>query len=167
MIRRIPSRKVPTFFLEGLMSSFPLGYLRTFCPRKSKPCSTCVMTVFVGESSRPRSCRKRSTRGFATKPWLITSRRISERESRDSGSGKRCGSSQARALTWTTTLGGKLGGSAAPRFGFQARKPREGKSLAPFADNLARSVQTSSDNVVGESFGGEQHDLRSDHVTIR
>jgi formate hydrogenlyase transcriptional activator len=31
------------------MSSFPLGYLRTFCPRKSKPCSTCVITVFVGE----------------------------------------------------------------------------------------------------------------------
>ena len=24
------------FFLDGLMSSFPLGYLRTFCPRKSK-----------------------------------------------------------------------------------------------------------------------------------
>jgi len=39
------------FFLEGLMSSFPLGYLRTFCPRKSKPFSTCVMTVFAGESS--------------------------------------------------------------------------------------------------------------------
>src|SRR5260221_3152167 len=64
MIRRMPSRKVPTFFLEGLMSSFPLGYLRTFCPRKSKPCSTCVMTVFVGESSRPRSCRNCSTRGL-------------------------------------------------------------------------------------------------------
>jgi hypothetical protein len=28
--------------LEGLMSSFPLGYLRTFCPWKSKPCSTRV-----------------------------------------------------------------------------------------------------------------------------
>src|ERR1700740_3392039 len=103
----------------------------------------------------------------ATKPWVITSRRISDRESRDSGSCKRCGSSQARALTWTTTLGGKLGGSAAPRFGLEARKSREGKSLAPFADNLARGVQTSSDNVVGEPFGGEQHDLRSDHVTIR
>ncbi len=63
MILRIPSRKVPTFFLEGLMSSFPLGYLRTFCPRKSKPCSTCVMTVFVGESSSPRSCRNCSTTG--------------------------------------------------------------------------------------------------------
>src|SRR5437879_6870339 len=64
MVRRMPSRKVLTFFLEGLMSSFPLGYLRTFCPRKSKPCSTCVMTVFFGESSRPRSCRKCSTRGL-------------------------------------------------------------------------------------------------------
>jgi hypothetical protein len=39
-VRRMSSRKVPRFFLEGLMSSFPLGYLRTFCPRKSKPCST-------------------------------------------------------------------------------------------------------------------------------
>src|SRR6266851_5139900 len=64
MVRRMPSRKVLTFFLEGLMSSFPLGYLRTFCPRKSKPCSTCVMTVFFGESSRPRCCRKYSTRGL-------------------------------------------------------------------------------------------------------
>src|SRR6266446_648076 len=61
---RVPFRKVPTFFLEGMMNSFPLGYLRTFCPRKSKPCSTCVMTVFVGESSRPRSCRNCSTRGL-------------------------------------------------------------------------------------------------------
>src|SRR5436189_3161612 len=57
-------QEVLTFFLEGLMSSFPLGYLRTFCPRKSKPRSTCVMTVFFGESSRPRSCRKCSTRGL-------------------------------------------------------------------------------------------------------
>src|SRR6266850_2554241 len=61
---RMPFRKVPTFFLEGLMSSFPLGYLRTFCPRKSKPRSTCVTTVFVGESSSPRSCTNCSTRGL-------------------------------------------------------------------------------------------------------
>src|SRR4030095_7802847 len=57
IVLRTPSRKVLTFFLEGLMSSFPFGYLRTFCPRKSKPFSTCVMTVFVGESSSPRFCR--------------------------------------------------------------------------------------------------------------
>src|SRR5260370_29438718 len=59
-------RKVLIFFLEGLMSSFPLRYLRTFCPRKSKPFSTCVMTVFVGESSSPRSCRNCSTRGWTS-----------------------------------------------------------------------------------------------------
>jgi hypothetical protein len=33
----------------------------------------------------------------ATNPWVSTSRRISERESRESGSCKRCGSSQASA----------------------------------------------------------------------
>src|SRR5713101_2022968 len=103
----------------------------------------------------------------ATNPWVITSRRISERESRDSGSCKRCGSSQARALTWTTTLGGKVGGSAAPRLRLEAGKPREGKSLAPLADDLARSVQVSSDDVVGEPFRRKQHDLGSDHITIR
>jgi len=59
IVMRMTPRKVLKFFLEGLVSSFPLGYLRTFCPRKSKPFSTCVMTVFVGESSSPRS-RKNS-----------------------------------------------------------------------------------------------------------
>jgi hypothetical protein len=76
----------------------------------------------------------------ATNPCVITSRRISERESRESGSCKRCGSSQASALTWTTTLGGKEGGTPAPRLRLQARKSRKGESLAPLADNLARRV---------------------------
>jgi len=40
------------------MSSFPLGYLHRFCPRKSKPFSTCVITVFAGERSSPRSLQK-------------------------------------------------------------------------------------------------------------
>jgi hypothetical protein len=71
---------------------------------------------------------------------VITSRRISERESRENGSCKRCGSSQASALTWTTTLGGKEGGTPAPRLRLQARKSRKGESLAPLADNLARRV---------------------------
>ncbi len=66
IVLRMPSRNVLIFFLEGLMSSFPLGYLRTFCPRKSKPLVTCVMTVFVGESSSPRSCRNCSTRGLTS-----------------------------------------------------------------------------------------------------
>src|SRR5580704_11032552 len=33
---RKPSRKALIFFLEGLMSSFPLGYLRTFCSEEIK-----------------------------------------------------------------------------------------------------------------------------------
>lgn len=49
-----PSRKAFKLFLEGRVSNFPLGYLRTFCPRKSKPSGTCVVTVFSGESSSPR-----------------------------------------------------------------------------------------------------------------
>jgi hypothetical protein len=51
----------------------------------------------------------------ATNPWVSTSRRISERESRESGSCKRCGSSQASALTWTTTRGGEKRAGRPPR----------------------------------------------------
>ena len=40
-------------FAEGLMRSFPL-YLRTCCPRKSKPSSIWVRRGFSGESSSPR-----------------------------------------------------------------------------------------------------------------
>ena len=60
----MPSRKVLTFFLEGLMSSFPLGYLRTFCPRKSKPFSTCVMTVFVGRKFKTSFLQELLDEGF-------------------------------------------------------------------------------------------------------
>jgi hypothetical protein len=45
MVRRMPSRRVPTFFLEGLMSSFPLGYLRTFCPSQTMPLSPLAVVV--------------------------------------------------------------------------------------------------------------------------
>jgi uncharacterized membrane protein YgaE (UPF0421/DUF939 family) len=39
---------------DGLAMYLP-WYLRTWCPRKSKPLSTQVMTVFSCESSSPRS----------------------------------------------------------------------------------------------------------------
>src|SRR5438309_6191590 len=88
----------------------------------------------------------------AISPWVITSRRISERDSRESGSCKRCGSSQASALTWTTTLGGKAGGTPASRLRLKTGKARQGESLAPLADNLAWGVQASGDDIVGEAF---------------
>jgi hypothetical protein len=58
--------------------------------------------------------------------------------------------------------GGKEGGTPASRLRVQARKSRDGESLAPLADNLARRVQVSSDNLVGKTFRREQYDLRSD-----
>jgi len=71
------------------------------------------------------------------------------------------------SLNLDDDAGGKEGGTPAPRLRLQARESREGESLAPLADNLARRIQASSDNVVGETFRGEQYDLRSDHITIR
>ena len=70
-------------------------------------------------------------------------------------------------MTWTTMLGGKAGGPAAPRLRLEAGEPREGKSFAPLADNLPGRVQAGGDNIVGEPFRGKQYDLRSDHITIR
>ncbi len=61
------SRKAVTFFFDGLIKSlcrFPVLYLRTFWPRKSNPSSIWVMSVFSGESCKPRSRRNASTSGF-------------------------------------------------------------------------------------------------------
>jgi hypothetical protein len=55
MIRRTPSRKALIFFLEGLMSSTPFGYPAHMLSEEVEAAVTCVMTVFSGESSNPRS----------------------------------------------------------------------------------------------------------------
>ena len=49
----------------GLMIRVP-AYVRTDCPRKSPPSSICVMRVFSGERSRPRSRRNCATRGLTS-----------------------------------------------------------------------------------------------------
>src|SRR5450631_1379279 len=54
MIPRILVSTAQMLFLAGLISSFPLSR-RAVCPRQSNPSSTCVMTVFAGDSARPRS----------------------------------------------------------------------------------------------------------------
>jgi len=78
---RTLARNGLTFFLDGLMSSLS-PYLRTLKPRKSKPSSICVMTVFSGESSSPRSPMNYSTRGLTSSssgsfelPWPASRRR--------------------------------------------------------------------------------------------
>src|SRR6266487_2397378 len=59
------TRKVWTFFREGVMSSFPL-YFRRCCPRKSKPSSMWVMRVFSGDNSSPRSFMNASMSGLTS-----------------------------------------------------------------------------------------------------
>src|SRR5215831_4986530 len=103
----------------------------------------------------------------ATRPWAITCWRISCIEKRDKGSPSRCGSSQARALTWTTRLGGKAGFTPAAGPRLQAGHACQRKSFPPLADDLAWGIQAGSDDVIGQSFIGEKDDLGANHVTIR
>jgi hypothetical protein len=49
MVSRISSKNVFTFLADGLIRSLP-PYLRTFCPRKSKPSERYVILVFSCES---------------------------------------------------------------------------------------------------------------------
>src|SRR5437879_5660537 len=63
--------------------------------------------------------------------------------------------------------GGEAGGTPASRLRLKTGKARQGESLAPLADNLAWGVQASGDDIVGEAFRSEQHDLRADHIAIR
>ena len=72
----------------------------------------------------------------ATRPWEITAGALG-REPRQRKPA-RVGSSQARALTATTTLGGKAGWTPASRLLLQARVSARAESLAPLADDLAR-----------------------------
>src|SRR6202795_909976 len=55
MVSRILVKNVFTLLEDGLVKTLPQRYRRTFCPKKSKPSSTCVIWVFSWESSKPRS----------------------------------------------------------------------------------------------------------------
>ncbi len=84
----------------------------------------------------------------ATRPRAMTSVRMSGTNSRDSGRPSRLGSSQAIALTWMATSGGKGRGSSAAGTFLQAGQPLGGKALAPLGDDLPAGVQPRGDLVV-------------------
>jgi hypothetical protein len=65
------------------------------------------------------------------------------------------------------TLGGKAGWSPASRLLFEAREALVKEAVAPFADNLPRGIQARRDDIVGETLGGQQDQLRADDVSIR
>jgi hypothetical protein len=77
------------------------------------------------------------------------------------------GSSHAIRFTSTTTLGGKAGWPPASRLLIEAREALVEETVAPFADNLPRGIQARRDDIVGQSLGGQQDELRADDVSIR
>src|SRR2546425_4275842 len=103
---------------------------------------------------------------WATSPCVTTACCRSRSDQRASGTPRCAGSSHARALTATTTLGGKAGRSPAPRQFLEARQPMPPETLSPLADDLARQIETCGDDVIGHALGGEQHQLRTDDVSI-
>lgn len=86
---------------------------------------------------------------------------------RASGTSDRVGNSQASRLMSTTTLGGKAGCPPASRLFLKAGQAFVKEAVAPFADDLARRIESGGDDIVAESFGGEQDDLRADDIPIR
>jgi hypothetical protein len=64
-------------------------------------------------------------------------------------------------------IGGKAGLAPASRFVLKAGQAGQAKSLAPFADDLARRIEPGSDQIVGEALGCNEDDLGTNDITIR
>src|SRR5439155_24076897 len=86
---------------------------------------------------------------------------------RASGCWRRLGSSHARALTCTTTSGGKSPGAPGTWPLFQAGEALLEKPLAPQAHHLAPGMQGAGDLIVGAVLGGQQDHLGADNHEIR
>ena len=104
---------------------------------------------------------------WAIKPCASTSWRMSSTENRDRGNPRRCGNSQARALTWTTRLGGKAGFPPASGLPLETREAGQSEALPPLADDLPRRIEASSDQVIGKAIRCHENDSGADNVTIR
>jgi len=51
--------------------------------------------------------------------------------------------------------------------GLEARETGQRESFAPFAHDLTWGVETSGDEVIGETLGRHENDPGADNVTIR
>jgi len=103
----------------------------------------------------------------ATNPAPTTSRFNSDRENRDRGLPRRCGSSHASALTATMIPGGKACGGPATRLFIEARKTLLEKAFAPLGYNLTRRIETCGNDIVREPLGRVQDDPGAQDVAIR
>jgi hypothetical protein len=92
---------------------------------------------------------------------------MSSTENLDNGKPWRWGNSQARALTWTTRLGGKAGLAPASRERLKAGEAGQSESLAPLAYDLSRRIEAGGDEVIRETLGRHEDNPSADNVTIR
>ena len=86
---------------------------------------------------------------------------------RESGRSAGAGSSHARALTCTTTSGGKRARSPGSRLILQSRQTLLEKPFAPLANDFAARMQARSNLVVAQATGGEEDHLGADDLIIR
>src|SRR6266540_3502450 len=104
---------------------------------------------------------------WATIPEAMASARRYGTNHRDRGRSSFEGSSQARALTATTTSGGKDRRASRPGPLLQPRKAVLEEPLAPLGHHLPAGVQAGGDLVVVQAPGRQQDDLGPEHVPIR
>src|SRR5215218_1320656 len=106
------------------------------------------------------------TETWSTRPVVITSSRSSVRLQRPSGTARTAGSSQAIALTSTTTAEGEAPRPARP---LAIRKPPKSlldKAFAPLRHRVDRHPKPPGDRDVLLPIGGLQHDPGPDHLAL-
>ena|SRR3990172_6639786 len=64
-------------------------------------------------------------------------------------------------------VGGKAGCAPASWLLLEAEQALVEEALAPLTDDLARGIQASRNDIVGQPLGGEQDQLGADDITIR
>jgi len=106
-------------------------------------------------------------RRAATKPARQTSCRSSSRLQRESGMWWVAGSSHARALTCTTTSGGKRPGATRSGTFLQPGQALFEEAFAPLADDFPAGIQATSDVVVGEALRRVEDHLGTENLIIR
>jgi hypothetical protein len=77
---------------------------------------------------------------------------------RESGTPSVAGNSQARALTWTTTAGGKSSGTARARTLVETGEAFIEEAFAPQADDVPADGQRGRNLVIAEALGRGQDD---------
>jgi hypothetical protein len=79
----------------------------------------------------------------------------------------RQGSSQANALTATTIVGGKPGGSPGPVMIGQPLHSFFKKPFPPLAYDLSRNIELGGNFIIGETLRSQKYDLGTYHQIIR